>query len=115
MIWALGTTFMVSPNNFGIAITCIVECIIFVCVLWANTSAVNHLYEIKSYVDKDIVKAAWLHTKKNFVNTLNLGTRMDYVTYEDWWKRRFHLNNYLRLLKGQKVVQLQQKGDFAIK
>lgn len=93
MMWALGTTFMLRPSNFGIGLTCIVECILFVSVLWSNTYSVSKLQEVKSCIDKDIVKQAWLHTKRNFVNTLNLGSRMDYVTYEDWWKRRFHLIN----------------------
>jgi hypothetical protein len=100
MMWALGTTFMVSPCYFGIGVTCIVQCILFVMLLWCITYSVTNLQEVKSCVDKDIVKQAWLHTKKNFVNTLNLGTRMDYVTYQDWWKRRFNLMNHIRLLKG---------------
>lgn len=54
--WALLITFMVRPANLGISIGCIVECIMFVAIMWSNTYSTKNLQEVKGCIDKDIVK-----------------------------------------------------------
>lgn len=58
--WSLGVTFMIRPMSFGIGLTCVVECITIVVLLWANTYSVSKLQAVKNHVDDDIVKQAWL-------------------------------------------------------
>ena len=58
--WAICTTFMVSPSHIGVSFTCIVECMFFVIAFWTNTYAYRQHVSVKGYVDKIIVKQAWL-------------------------------------------------------
>lgn len=105
-MWSLGVTFMIKPMNFGVALTCIVECIMFIYSMYCNTHSLAALAKVKSVVDRDIVKQAWLQSKTNLVNTLSLQTANDYVSYEEWWSRRFHMINHINLLQGKNIVKM---------
>ena len=80
--WTLGISFMIQPMSFGIGLTCVVECISIVILLWCNTYSVSKLQAVKAHVDDDIVKQAWLQTKTNMLQHLNIQTPSDYVSYE---------------------------------
>jgi hypothetical protein len=68
LMWTIGISFMINPANFGIGLTCVVESMLFVVIMWSNTYSVNELQEVRSCVDKEIIRHAWLQTKTNFIN-----------------------------------------------
>lgn len=68
--------------------------------------------EVKDFVDKMVVRNAWLSSKSNFINSLSLNCRKDYVAYEQWWFRRFHLHNYIRSRYNHKLMMFPEDEEF---
>ena len=91
-----------------------VECVSLVVLLWCNTYSVGKMQQIKGCIDDQIVKQAWLQTKTNMLHALSVHTPADFVSYQEWWMRRYHLINHIRLMKGKTPIDLPENSAVAI-
>jgi hypothetical protein len=70
--------------------------------------------DVKDFIDQIVVRNAWLASKANFISTLNINARSDYISYEQWWFRRFHLHNYINCLRGHKLNMFPEEEEFVM-
>jgi len=112
--WGVFTTVCVKPIWIGVCITIIAEVLILQLSLYLIYSGSTRREKVKDFIDELVVKQAWLDSKTNFVNVLGINKRADYVSYEQWWKRRFHLTNYIRAYRGQSWNMLPDRDEFHV-
>ena len=94
--------------------SCVAEVIFTtIAILLINQTGIE-FNKVKSYVDALIVKNAWLDSKQNLISMLNLGCRADFVSYENWWRRRFELRNYVQALRGKNPFSYPETPEFRI-
>jgi hypothetical protein len=102
MLWAIVASAELRPIWVGISISCGAEVILVVTSIFLINATGIEFNAVKPYVDEIIVKAAWLDSKQNLIEMLNLGCRDDYISYETWWRRRFSLRQYINSKRGKR-------------
>lgn len=113
VLWGLITIVQVEPRGIGICITCssFALVVIFVCYTTNLTSV--EFNKVKTFVDKMVIKQAWLNAKKELINELSLSSRSEFVSYETLWRRRFCLRNYINLRRGFNSMSFPETSEFA--
>jgi hypothetical protein len=104
LLWSLVATAELRPIWIGISITCGAEVIFVVIAIFLVNATGIEFNRVKAYVDALIVKEAWLDSKQNLIDMLNLNSRAQYVSYEDWWRRRFYLRQYVNAVRGRNAL-----------
>lgn len=95
LMWSIWTSIEITPSWLGVAMTCLIEAITVVVSLYViNTNNVQYR-QVRSFVDKLVIKQAWLDSKQNLVKMLQIDDRNSYISYEKMWKRRRTLRNYM--------------------
>ena len=114
LIWSLIATAELRPIWIGVAFSCGAEVIFAVTAIFLINATGIEFNEVRPYVDSLIVKQAWLDSKQNLVEMLNLGCRNDYITYEDTWRRRFELRQYINALRGRNPLDFPDTPEFRL-
>jgi len=112
LLWGIFTTMCVKPIYIGVCITIIAEIAIVQFSIYLIYSGSARRDAVKDFIDQMVVKQAWLDSKANFVSMLGINTRDDYISYETWWRRRFHLTNYIRCYRGESYNLLPVRDEF---
>lgn len=111
-LWAIAAAVEISPNWFGIAMTCVIESLIIVTTLfYTNTNNLQYS-KVKNHVDALTIKSAWLDSKENLVKMLQVDDRASYVSYETWWRRRFDLRNYMQIWRGKGLLSWPEQVEY---
>jgi hypothetical protein len=112
LLWGILTSVYVKPVWIGVCITIVAEIFIIQLSIYLIYSGSAHKEEVEDFIDELVVKQAWLDSKANFVNMLGISERCEYVSYEKWWRRRFHLNNYIRSIRGSTLNLPPERDEF---
>ena len=67
MIWCIVATVEIRPSWFGVSLTCAVECIMVTVSLYFMNSNNLQYKKVQCYVDKLVIKQAWLAAKENLI------------------------------------------------
>lgn len=111
-LWAIAATAEISPNWFGIAITCVIESLVIVATLYYTNTNNLQFNKVKTHVDELTIKSAWLDSKENLVRMLQIDDRASYLSYETWWRRRFDLKNYLQIWRGNGLLSWPDQVEY---
>ena len=61
-----------------------------------STTTKGDIHALKDFINKQTIKTAWIQAKKNFIESKNIDSRSEMVSYRDWWLRRYQIRNYIR-------------------
>lgn len=81
-LYALLLCVYIRPAWFGVCLTCFCEAIGVGVVLLLNNTNNRNFRKVKKYIDPIIIRQAWLDSKQNFCDQLNLTCRKELVNYE---------------------------------
>jgi hypothetical protein len=114
LAWSLAATSQLRPVWVGIACSCAAEVIFTIAAIFLINRTNIEFKKVRQYVDNVVVKHAWLNSKENLVEMLNLGCRRDFITYEDWWRRRYQLRSYIRAKRGKEPLSMPMTPEFKV-
>jgi hypothetical protein len=112
-LWGIITAVLVRPVWIGIAFVAFAQICLQQLSQYLIFSSSARRDEVKDFIDKIVIRNAWLASKSNFITQLNINSRSDYISYEQWWHRRFHLHNYINCVRGHKVNMFPEDEEFA--
>lgn len=103
-VWCLFASVEFSPAWYGVNLTCVIEGLTIIVTLYFVNSNNVQYGRLRPYVDKIVIKHAWLDAKENLVRMRNLDSRSEYVSYAKWWRRRHDLRNYLLVWQNKAIL-----------
>jgi hypothetical protein len=81
-MWGIITAVLIRPVWVGIAFVALAQVCMQQLSQYLIFSSNARRDEVKDFIDKMVVRSAWLASKSSFINSLNINTRADYISYE---------------------------------
>lgn len=90
-LWSFQCAAWISPFYYGISVSCLVEVLTILFVLYTITFTPTHFEDSKSSLDQLLVKRSWLEAKNDYVTTKHITTPESMITFEEIVQKRDEL------------------------
>ena len=68
MFWSLMASVWIEPVGFGVSLSALIELFLVIIVLYLISITPTHMKNAEPFIDKMIIKNAWLDAKAGYVN-----------------------------------------------
>ena len=99
MAWSIMCAVWVTSFEIGIGVTCLVEVIFIIFLLYVASFTPELLEDVMPNIDQLILKRAWLEAKNDYVTTKRIETPDSMVTYEEISIKWDQLENHIKNLR----------------
>jgi hypothetical protein len=110
--WSLGCAVWVTPYYAGISVSCLVEVLIIIFVLFLISLTPGLMQEAECRIDQLLIKQAWLESKDDYVKTKNISTADSMTTFSELAVRITQLRKHIKDLAKGNAVDVRVKCEW---
>ena len=104
-LWSFQCTIWITPFYYGIGISCLIEVLTMLFVLFLISFTPTLLADNKANLDRLLVKRSWLEAKTDYVNTKSITTPQSTITFKEITEKHDSIVEHLNKLKSDKNYQ----------
>jgi hypothetical protein len=113
LCWSFQCTVWIRPITTGIAVSCLVEVLFIISVMYLISFTSVMLEDVRPGIDQHLAKRSWLEAKNDYVEQKNIQTPNSMVTFMEIADKRDQIVNHMKKLKSDPEYAKDVRVDYS--